>query len=73
MAMQQFSKGDRVRWQDGESARTGVITESDVEEPADAGDKAGIRFYRVTTADGQSRVLPENELEPTQAEPDPDR
>ena len=70
--MQQFASGDRVRWQEGGERRTGVITDTDVESPPHADDKAGIRFYRVTTADGGSHVLPETELEPTQAEPDAD-
>ena len=65
--MQKFSNGERVRWQDGEETRTGVVTESDVEAPADAGDKAATRFHRVTSADGTVHVVSENDLEPTHA------
>ena len=62
---QQFSNGDRVSWHEDDKKRTGIVAASDVEGPADAGDKAGMRFYSVATADGTSYVLPENELEPT--------
>lgn len=65
MPLQQFSNGDRVNWTDGDVRRQGVVTQSDVEGPADAGDKAAMRFYRVTSAEGASHLVPENELEPT--------
>ena len=71
MALQQFSNGDRVSWRDGDTRRKGVVTASDVEGPPDAGNKAGTRFYRVTSADGMSYSVSENELEPTDAPTDP--
>lgn len=67
MPLQQFSNGDRVTWMEGDTRHNGIVTESDVEGPADAGEKAGIRFYRVTSADGASHLVPENELEPMRA------
>lgn len=62
--MQKFANGDRVKWQEGGEARTGVVTASDVDGPADAGDKASMRFHRVTESDGSNHVLPEGDLEP---------
>lgn len=68
--MQQFSNGDRVRWRDGDTQRTGVVTDSDVEAPPEAEDKAGGRFHRVTVADGASYIVAESDLEPTDSRPE---
>ena len=68
--MQKFSNGERVRWQEGETVRTGVVTASDVEAPADAEHKEATRFHRVTASDGTSYVVPETELEPTDSRPE---
>ena len=63
--MQKFSNGERVRWRDGETERTGVVTDSNVEAPPDAEHQEATRFHRVTAADGTSYVVSESELEPT--------
>lgn len=68
--MQQFSNGDRVRWRDGETVRTGVVTASNAEAPPEAGSKAGGRFHRVTAADGTSYVVAEGDLDPTNSRPE---
>ena len=67
--MQKFSNGERVRWSDGGTERTGVVTASDVDAPPEAGDAAGNRFHRVTASDGTSYVVAETDLEPTDARP----
>ncbi len=68
--MQKFSNGARVRWTDGDQQRTGVVTDSNVAAPEDAGDHAETRFHRVTSADGTTYVVSEIELEPTGASPE---
>ena len=68
--MQKFSNGERVRWREGEAERTGIVTNSDVDPPPEAGGKAGNRFHRVTAADGTSYVISESDLEPTDASPE---
>lgn len=68
--MQKFSNGERVRWRDGDTDRTGVVTASDVEAPPEAEAKAAGRFHRVTAADGTSYVVAEGDLAPTDARPE---
>lgn len=67
MPLQQYSNGDRVTWSEGDTRRKGIVTASDVTAPRDAGDKAGMRFYQVTAADGSSYTVSEGDLEPTDA------
>lgn len=71
MALQKFSNGDRVSWMEGDVERRGVVTESDIEGPPDAAEKAATRFYRVTAADGTSYAVSEADLEPTDKRNDP--
>lgn len=63
--MQKFSTGDMVAWDDAGTRRRGTVTESNVDGPEDAGDRAGTRFHRVADSDGNSYVISEADLEPT--------
>lgn len=67
--VQKFSNGDLVSWDDDGVRRRGTVTASNVDGPADAGDKAGTRFHRVTDEEGRSRVMSEADLAPTDHAP----